>query len=148
MMKKLLFSLFGVCCCAVLFAAGATTPEGWTDDYDAAFKTAREKSRPVLMLFTGSDWCPACMELKRKVLSTPEFKKLAAENFVLLYVDFPSHTKLPKELEKRNRRLLKKTKIKGFPSTLIIAPDGSEIGNIVGYAPEYLEKLRKLVNSR
>ena len=146
-MKKLLFTLCGICCTAMLFAA-ATTPEGWMDDYDAAFKTAREKSHPVLLLFTGSDWCPLCMELKRKVLSTPEFKKFAAEKFVLLYVDFPAHTKLPAELEKRNRRLLEKTEIEGFPTTFILAPDGKEIGRIVGYDPEYLGLLRKLVNRK
>ena len=147
-MKKLLFTLFGICCGAMLFAAATTTPEGWTDDYDAAFKTAREKSRPVLMLFTGSDWCPACIKLKREVLSTPEFKKFAAENFVLLYVDFPAHTKLPEELEKRNRQLLEKTEFEGFPTTFILAPDGKEIGHIVGCYPEYLEQLRKFVKSK
>ena len=147
-MKKLLFTLFGICGGAVLFAAATTTPEGWTDDYDAAFKTAREKSRPVLMLFTGSDWSPGCIGLKQKVLSTPEFKKLTAENFVLLYVDFPAHTKLPAELEKRNRQLLEKTEFEGFPTTFILAPDGKEIGRIVGYVPGYLEQLRKLVSSK
>ena len=67
----------------------AEAPKGWGTDYDAALARAAKEKRPVLALFTGSDWCPYCVQLEKKVLKDSLFQKFAEKNVVLLYLDFP-----------------------------------------------------------
>ena len=148
-MKKLLLALLGICCCASLFgAAGSTTPEGWTDDFAAARKESEKTGRPILLLFTGSDWCPYCVKLKKNALDKADFKKYAAENLILVYVDFPNGVKLPDELREWNRKLAKQYGVRGFPTTVILASDGNELGRVGGYAPDYLKRVRRFLKKR
>ena len=149
-MKKLLLALFAISCGAALFAApaprGSTTPEGWYDDFAAAQKEAVKTGRPMLVLLTGSDWCGFCVRLKKTVLDTDGFKQFAAEKLILVYLDFPSHrVKLPAELTKQNAALEERFRVGGYPTTVILSPDGKELGRIVGAARNYLERVKKLV---
>lgn len=148
-MKKLLLSLFGACCGASLFAAvGSTTPQGWYDDFAEAQKASEKSGRPILALFTGSDWCPYCVKLKKNVLDTPEFKEFAKDNVILFFADFPEEAKLPGGLRIQNEKLAKNYGIDGFPTTVIFAPNGNELGRIGGYAPDYLKRVSKFLEKR
>ena len=101
-MKKLLLTLLGICCGASLFAAaGSTTPQGWYDDFAAAEKEAKKTGRPILLLLTGSDWCPYCVKLKQNALDKKDFKSFAKKRLILVYADFPRRTELPEELRCR-----------------------------------------------
>ena len=42
-----------------------------------------------MLFFTGSDWCGWCIRLQKEVFFKPEFTKWAAENVVLVELDFP-----------------------------------------------------------
>lgn len=106
----------------------------WPTDFDAARKVSQETGRPILANFTGSDWCPWCMKLRREVFATPAFRAWAAQNVVLLEVDFP-HSPLPRELASHNDSLRKRYGVQGFPTVLFLSSrDASEIGR-AGYAP-------------
>lgn len=59
-------------CVAPCFAA-----EGWITDMDAAKKQAAEQKKDLMIEFTGSDWCPPCMQLRANVFSKPDFQKEA-----------------------------------------------------------------------
>ena len=41
------------------------------------------------MIFSGSDWCKPCINLKQSILLTDEFAKFSGEEMVLLELDFP-----------------------------------------------------------
>ena len=71
-------------CVAPCFAA-----EGWITDMDAAKKQAAEQKKDLMIEFTGSDWCPPCMQLRANVFSKPDFQKEAQKNFVLVELDYP-----------------------------------------------------------
>lgn len=148
-MKKLLLALFGLCCGLSLFAApvatGSTTPPGWYDDFEAAQAESAKTGRPMLVLFTGSDWCPYCVRLKRGFLDTAEFKKFAAEKLILVYLDFPNRADMPAALTLANRKIAGKFGIEGFPTTIVLDPKGKELGRIGGYDPNYLERVKRLV---
>ena len=145
-MKKLWLALLGICCGATLFGAvGSTTPDGWYDDFDTARKEAVKTGRPILLLLTGSDWCPYCVKLKKNALDKRDFKSFAGKRLVLVFADFPGRTKLPDGLRLQNEELSKKYGVRGFPTTIILSPDGKELGRIVGYAPDYLKRIRKLI---
>ena len=61
----------------------------WQTDYAAALALAKKQNRKTFLFFTGSDWCTWCARLDREVLSTPDFKRFASENLVLVKLDFP-----------------------------------------------------------
>lgn len=148
-MKKFLLGLLGVCCGAALMAgAGSTTPEGWSDDFEAAQVKARELKRPILLLVTGSDWCPFCQRLKKEALDKEDFKAYARDNLVLVYADVPRYAELPVKLLKQNRELARKFSVRGYPTTIILSPDGMELGRIGGLANAYLDRVRQIADKK
>lgn len=147
-MKKFLSVLLGLCCGAALFAAvGSTTPHGWHDEFAGAQAQARELNRPMLLLLTGSDWCPFCQKLKREVLDTREFKDFARRHLVLVYADIPRYAELPHRLVKQNRALAERFNVRGYPTAVILAPDGRELGRIGGFAPGYLDRVKNILRN-
>ena len=135
--------------CAALFALAAfaktSTPEGWLDDYDAAIKKAAAENKHVVVDFSGSDWCGWCKRLDKEVFATDEFKKGAAEKYVLLMVDSPSDKSLltPKAAE-QNPKLVEKFNVHGYPTVVVLNPKGEEIlrtGYKKGGPEKYLRML-------
>ena len=45
-------------------------------DYAAAKIKAAAEQKPLLLEFTGSDWCPPCMRLNKEVFSQKVFRNL------------------------------------------------------------------------
>lgn len=137
------------------FAADTTAAEGkeaWLTDFAKAQSAAKEQKKAVLMDFTGSDWCPPCMQLKKTVLSSAEFSKFAAEKLVLMEVDFPENKKQSDALKKANAELEKKFKVDGYPTIIVVDATGKEIFREVGYdgssAKEYIAKLAKSLDKK
>ena len=60
----------------------------WNTDLEVAKGKAIAQNKNILLVFSGSDWCPRCIELEKKVWKTPEFKTEAEKNWVLLRADF------------------------------------------------------------
>lgn len=129
-----------------LSAAGAD--DSWLDDFAEAKKTAAEQGRPILIDFTGSDWCGWCIRLDREVFSQEAFKTYAAENLVLFAADFPRRKKLPEATVKQNRELANAYGVRGFPTIILVDAEGKEIAR-TGYkegGPEaYVTHLKDLL---
>ena len=88
----------------------------WFNDFDEAAKIAQKTNKPILTNFTGSDWCGWCKVLSREVFTTPEFKKWAKKNVVLLEIDFPRKTKLSDKLRQQNYAMQKAFGVRGYPT--------------------------------
>ena len=59
---------------ATVFSCGlASASDRWLTSYETAMETAQETGRPVLTIFTGSDWCPHCRTLEDNVLRPTRF---------------------------------------------------------------------------
>ncbi len=103
----------------------------WTMDYDSVLKAAEKDDAPILMLFTGSDWCGWCKLLDEKVLSKPEWIEYAQKTLYLAYIDFPQDEKLvPEKYKKRNQELQEEFEIEGYPTILLLDAKGNSIDNI------------------
>jgi len=104
----------------------------WTQDYDAAAALATSNNLPLLINFTGSDWCGWCKLMDRKVFSTDEWKKWASKNIVLAFIDFPQNDSLvPKKYVARNRKLAESYGVRGYPTYVVVNPaDGKTLGTL------------------
>jgi len=117
----------------VLAASAADAP--WLTDYNLAVQTAKTQKRPVLMDFTGSDWCPYCIQMDKEVLSQPQFLEYASKNLVLLLVDFPQTKQLPQKVQDQNNMLQQRYAVEGMPTFLLIDPSGKVLQQYIGYLP-------------
>ncbi|WP_246615846.1 thioredoxin family protein [Aquimarina litoralis] len=80
--------------------------QDWKYDFDEAKKIAKEKNQNIVLLFTGSDWCPPCIKLERKIFSNSEFQEFADEKFVWVKADFPSAKRTGYQKNKRKKIML------------------------------------------
>ncbi len=128
MTRRALQILTGLC-----LAAFAQAAELWLADLDAARAQALKERKDVLVEFTGSDWSPACIALRKQVLDTEDFSRFA-RRFVLVKVDFPRKTKLPEETVERNAATAASLAITSYPTVLLLdGKTGEEFGRIAGY---------------
>ena len=133
---------------AILLSGVCVAEEGaWLTDFVKAKEEAAKREVPILVNFSGSDWCGWCIKLDKEVLAKKAFLSYAKENLVLFNADFPSKTKLPEATAKQNKALQKEYKIKGFPTVLILDAEGKLLGQ-TGYrkgGPEaYVKHLKEL----
>jgi len=128
-MKRTVLSLLGCWMAFQLQAADVT----WLTSVPDATAQARKESKLVLLDFTGSDWCSWRKKLDAEVFSKAEFADYAKKNLVLVEVDFPNQKKLPAELVKANDALKNKYKITGYPTLIILKPDGTVVWKQIGY---------------
>jgi thioredoxin-related protein len=108
---------------ALTASAFATTPAGWTTDLEKAFEQAKAENKSVLVEFTGSDWCPPCIAMRKNVFTKKEFVDAASKNFILVELDFPRGDK---EVKEKNQPYADKYKIEGFPTVILFTPEGKE----------------------
>jgi hypothetical protein len=75
------------------------------------------------------------MKLDKEVFSRAEFMAYAEKNLVLVQLDFPNHKPQADDLKKANRELAKKYHVTGYPTLLVIEPNGKVLWQQEGYAP-------------
>jgi len=115
MQKILLIALF-VIAANIVSAQEAT----WTNNLDKAVELSNKNHKPVMLFFTGSDWCGWCKRLQAEVFEKPEFKEWATKNVVLMEVDFPRRVPLSPELQAQNGQLQQFFGVQGYPTIWIV----------------------------
>ncbi|MCB1865769.1 MAG: thioredoxin domain-containing protein [Chromatiales bacterium] len=102
-------------------AAGASSSIDWREWNPAAFAEARREGRFVLLDLVAV-WCHWCHVMDAKTYSDPAVQALISQHFVPVQAD---HDKRP-DLAERYREW-------GWPATIILAADGTEIVKRAGY---------------
>lgn len=106
--------------------AATSTPEGFTDDLDAAIAASKKSGKTVYAVFSGSDWCYWCKVLEQGYLSKKDFVKEASKKLELVFIDSPrDKSMLSDKARENNPALVKKYGIRGYPTVMFIAQDGS-----------------------
>ncbi|MES2705925.1 MAG: thioredoxin family protein [Verrucomicrobiota bacterium] len=116
------------------FAPVVRAKEGWSTNFEAAKTAAAKEKKDLLMDFTGSDWCEACMMLDKEVFSKDAFKQDVPKHFVLLELDFPQNKELPKAEAEQNEALQQRYHISQFPTVLLADETGRPYAK-TGYMP-------------
>jgi thioredoxin-related protein len=111
-MKKIFITLLVV---LGSFAAEAQELK-WETDINKAIKVSNTTKKPMLLFFTGSDWCGWCIRLQKEVLKTPEFAKWATKNVILVELDFPRGKQQSDAIKNQNNGLQQTFGIQGFPT--------------------------------
>jgi thioredoxin-related protein len=107
----------------------------WEKSFDEAKIIAEQQDKPILIYFTGSDWCNPCKLLVIDFFDTEQFQALADDSLVLYEADFPRHENgLSKSQRKINNRLLNRYNVTTFPTLVIINERGKRLGHIAGYS--------------
>ena len=100
----------------------------WEPTFKKALKRSKKEKKPILIYFTGSDWCSPCKILDKKLFHTEKFKKIADRDLILYEADNPRNKDLvtPEKLEITHK--LKATyNVKGFPTLVFVNHEGEEI---------------------
>ena len=132
----------------VILYCSRTEAKDWETDLDIASLTTKVSGKYMLLDFSGSDWCGWCMKLEKEVFSQDAFKDFAEKNLVCVLVDFPRKKKQTRGLKQRNRDLATKYGIQGYPTIIILSPDGEPVGKtgyLHGGSKNYVQHLNKII---
>jgi protein disulfide-isomerase len=88
----------------------------WENNVNKAIEVSKKTKKPMLLFFTGSDWCGWCIRLQKEVLRTPEFAAWAPKNVVLVELDYPRSKPQTNEIKQQNGQLQQIFGIQGYPT--------------------------------
>ena len=116
-------------------------------DYDDAIACAKEKNKPVLMIFKGHG-CAKCREMEATVWTDYEILRLMNDRFILLALYTDDNTPLPENewITSSHDNKIKKTMgqknadfeithfhVNAFPYYVVLNTNGETIGEPMGY---------------
>ncbi|MCS7280233.1 MAG: thioredoxin family protein [Desulfobacterota bacterium] len=93
----------------------------YAQDYDSELSKAKKEDKPVILYFY-SRYCPICDLMERNVILDKTVKKILDRDVVFVWVDG----------EKR-KDLVKAHGVWGFPTVLLLEPEGKRIAILPGY---------------
>tara|TARA_B100000674_G_scaffold104828_1_gene76850 strand:- start:1660 stop:2163 length:504 start_codon:yes stop_codon:yes gene_type:complete len=131
----------------------------WHTDMNKAIEISVKTQKPMLLFFTGSDWCGWCKRLVKEVYDKPEFAKWAKNNVVLVEIDFPRRSKLSEETQKQNRELQQMFGVRGYPTIWFVKPETknqasvnlSQLGStgyVAGGPTKWIESAEKILSNK
>ena len=122
----------------------------WLTNYEQAVQQSKAASKPLLLFFTGSDWCGWCNKLDEEALETSEFAAAAGSRFIFVKLDFPLYSAQDPQIKAQNKELQQKFDVRSFPTIIIIDPKQNQQIGVTGYRPgggkPFADHLLKLVN--
>lgn len=116
----------------LLAGVSGVTAAGWNTSFETAKQHSRSSGLPILMNFTGSDWCPACIRLRAQVLTHPSFTTFASKRVILMEVDFPRRIPMAALHRQANEQLAQRYGVTAFPTLLLVDSQGTRISQIHG----------------
>ena len=99
-----------------------TVDLNWHTDLSKAVSISINEKKPIMLFFTGSDWCGWCMRLKKEVFNHEKFKIWSDEKIILVELDFPRRKKLDSNILNQNRELARIFGVSGYPTCWLVKP--------------------------
>ena len=131
-----------ILCFISFFGFSQTEEVIWHTDINSAIQESISTDKPLMLFFTGSDWCGWCKKLKADVLDKTIFAKWAKNNVVAVELDYPRRKQLPQNIVEQNAQLKQMFPVRGYPTIFFCEPviesnkitDWGVLGNC-GYNP-------------
>lgn len=104
--------------------AWAAPPKGiaWSTTENEGLSKSAQSGTPMLVYFTA-DYCGYCKKLDRDVWSQSAVITQVSEKFIPVKINASQDSKTPGA-----------RKITGYPTILVLSPEGKEVDRIVGYS--------------
>ena len=99
-----------------------TVDLNWHTDLSKAVSISINEKKPIMLFFTGSDWCGWCIRLKKEVFNHEKFKIWSDDNIILVELDFPRRKKLEPNILNQNRELARIFGVSGYPTCWLVEP--------------------------
>jgi protein disulfide-isomerase len=154
MINKLLI----MCCSLIAFScrlaaenqvAGPATVK-WLTNYEEAVQQSKAASKPLVLFFTGKDWCGWCNKLDEEAFETKEFAEAAGNKFIFVMLDFPLYSAQDPKIKAQNKELQQKFDVRSFPTVIVVDPKQNQQIGVTGYRPgggkAFADYLLKIVN--
>ena len=90
--------------------------------YPDAWRAAQKSNRPILV-YVSMPNCPYCVKMKQQVYQLPHVKQLVSSSFETIRVGRYTHADL-----------VRKLRIKWYPTTVLVGPNNKILDVIEGYA--------------
>jgi thioredoxin-related protein len=128
---------------------------GFCQEWNTDLETAKQKSatthKPILLVFSGPDWCENCTYLDETVWNTPEFAVEAEKSWVLLRADFKQKKGMPEPFNVNEMKVILAEKYNRdgfFPFIVLLDQNGRKLGK-TGYenydsAAQYISLFKSL----
>ncbi len=126
----------------------------WKSNYDLLLVQSKETGKPILMVFSGSDWCKPCIKLREQILVSPEFSEWSIANVYCLSLDFPAQKKnaLSDAQREHNEKLAERFNPDGVFPLLIVVDSNEVVLFSNGYkdipASEYITEIQNQLKSK
>jgi protein disulfide-isomerase len=95
----------------------------WHTDVAKATDLSIKEKKPMLLFFTGSDWCGWCIRLQKEVFKLPEFEKWASKSVILVELDYPRRTPQEEAIRNQNNQLQMMFQVQGYPTIWFVNPE-------------------------
>jgi thioredoxin-related protein len=123
-MRNFLIIIFSI---ALLFSVNTKVTANkqnvtWYTDFNKALEVAAATNKPLLLFFTGSDWCGWCKRLQAEVFLKEEFKAWANNQVILVELDFPRNKPQDKKIIDQNAALQQQLQVRGYPYIYFVDP--------------------------
>ena len=150
-------TIFLILFLAVQNLSSQTQELKWHTDLKEAINISMTENKPLLLFFTGSDWCGWCVRLKNEVFNYDEFKKWSDKNVVLVELDFPRRKQQLENIKQQNRELASMFGVSGYPTVWLVNPqikDSSKInlfklgklGYVAGGTNKWISEAEKFLS--
>ena len=117
--------------CALLISLNT-----YAQDPGSRFKNAIKESSssdlPILLIFSGSDWCKPCIKLREEILDSDHFNEFK-KHLIILHCDFPyrKRNKPSVTIQKENELLADRYNPSGeFPKVILINQETEVLGEV------------------
>ena len=121
----------------------------WYLSYSEARRAAMRNGKPILVWFTDTRFSPLCRSLDGEVFSTASFGEWASEELVRLRLDFnvtgtgdgQGRSAMDDKIRKESylQSLKRRYKVLGFPTVMLLTPDGTVVARYRGYKKSYFD---------
>jgi len=124
-----------------IFFSITTTTITWLENLEEGILEAKKNNKEIILLFSGSDWCKPCIELKSNVLNSTHFKQKTIEKYTFVNIDLKRNQSdiTKKEISYRERMFEQYNPNGYFPYLLVLNSNGEILKTINGYKGQTVE---------
>ncbi len=123
-----------------------------SSSFSSSLKHSRASGRPIMLVFTGGDWCSWCRRLDSEVFETPEFSRWS-KKFLKMELNFPAPGESPTKISLQNDEILRRFQrhVEVYPTVLFVDAQGqvlAKTGYVIGGVQNWIANAELLLAAK